>query len=422
MAHELPQAGELPAGRRQLSPGHEGPSPGVVPDGPGVCVLLRGLGVGQDPVVVPEPHPDLEGPGGDALEHGQARGRQELDGDQLRHLVRGLDRHAPPPGHRRCEGHEVVVVGVVSQDVEVHSGPLILDVRLVGVDGVLIGTDGVHVASDPDVDVPGHVHEVAGTGHEVRQSLGAGDGPGRFHGLHRMDEEVAGAGVVRVCGYHPLEMAEELQGARLGLTPAGPVRPRPQGHEGLGEQGRRFQVGRMIPDHLPQRARVGRIPGGTIGSRLVPVPPGRGPDEGPLHRGDVAGPSLGLPDRLEGEGLQLGVHGEVDVGAEGDGDSPPAHGAGGIPAGTLLEGANRLGVVEGVVEAEPLVEVALGDRLGRRDPVVVLAQVVVERYGVLGHRPGQGQHRGPHQHCVHGSSFPCGRGRAGVFPIPRPDG
>jgi hypothetical protein len=45
----------------------------------------------------------------------------------------------------------------------------------------------------------------------------------------------------------------------------------------------------------------------------------------------------------------------------------------------VVERADRLGVVERVREAEPLVEVLLGERLGRRHRVMVGAEIGVER-------------------------------------------
>ena len=53
---------------------------------------------------------------------------------------------------------------IVGGRVDAGAGPMIADVGLVGVDRVLVGLDGVRVAADAHIDVPGHVHDVAGAG------------------------------------------------------------------------------------------------------------------------------------------------------------------------------------------------------------------------------------------------------------------
>src|SRR5438876_303594 len=81
-----------------------------------------------------------------------------------------------------------------------------------------------------------------------------------------------------------------------------------------------------------------------------------------------------------GAGVGLGhglvAHGHVNVGPGGEGDSPVGHGAVGVEAGRLLERADRLRVVEGEAQGQPLVEVALGVLRAGRDRVAVVAEAV----------------------------------------------
>src|SRR5918995_4202099 len=82
-----------------------------------------------------------------------------------------------------------------------------------------------------------------------------------------------------------------------------------------------------------------------------------------------------LPRRLH----QRRVHRQVDVGSQGVGNSPVAHGAGGVVLQALLEGLNRFVVVERVAEPETLVEVFLGRLRLRCDGPMQRPEIVVER-------------------------------------------
>jgi hypothetical protein len=94
----------------------------------------------------------------------------------------------------------------------------------------------------------------------------------------------------------------------------------------------------------------------------------------------------------------LRIHrGVVDVGAVGERDPPPRHGAPGIERHSLAERADGLVVVEG--EDEPLIEVALGRLRARGDPAVVVAEVAEERRDPLHGGLGRFRHRARRPAC-----------------------
>ena len=70
------------------------------------------------------------------------------------------------------------------------------------------------------------------------------------------------------------------------------------------------------------------------------------------------------------------VAGHVDVRTQSQCFSPVAHRAVGIEPLRRFEGAYGLGVVEREVDDQPLVEIALGIDIDRRDLVAVIAHTV----------------------------------------------
>lgn len=88
---------------------------------------------------------------------------------------------------------------------------------------------------------------------------------------------------------------------------------------------------------------------------------------------------MGLGGGGEGRLDRGRVHRGVDVRAQREGLAPVAHGAGRIEALGLLERADRRLVVEGVGEAQALVEVSLRLLVRRRDRIGEIAEEVPER-------------------------------------------
>ena len=91
------------------------------------------------------------------------------------------------------------------------------------------------------------------------------------------------------------------------------------------------------------------------------------------------GERLGPLERGPGRGHVRVVHRRVDVGASGEGFAPRAHRARRVEPLRLAEGADRLGVVEGEGEHEPLIGVPLRERDGGGDGPRVVAHPVEQR-------------------------------------------
>jgi hypothetical protein len=306
---------------------------------------------------------------------------EELGRQQRRHLPGRREGQLAVAHHHRGESPEVVVVRVVARRVHAEGRVLVADVALVGVDGVVVGLHGVGVAADTDVDVARHVDEVPRPRHEPGEALGAGDGALGVELLDGVDEEVAAARVVRVLRDDGLEVGEGLGDPRIGAAVRRPVIPGPQVHERLRVEHRDLVVVREASGECGHGIGVRLVEVLAVGGRGALVARRQGLDEPPLARARVIHlRQRALQRGVGGERRRL-VHRQVDVRAPGQRFAPPAHRASGIEALRLAEGPHALGVVEGVVEAQPLVEVGL--RLGdaRGDGVVVIAEV-----GVEGHR------------------------------------
>ncbi len=225
-------------------------------------------------------------------------------------------------------------------------------------------------------------------GHQLGQTLGAGDRPFGICRLHRVDVEVAGAGVLPVPLGHRFQPAEQLLGPRLRSIVLGPVVPRAQQHQRLGRQDLRVGIVRVPVRDRPHRPRVRRVPTRAVGARIRAVADRHGLDVGPLPLGASVGPLQRLPDRRVRPGPGRRIHGRVDVRPRRPGDAPPAHRAIGVQSRRVTERADRLRVVERVGEPESLVEVALRLRDRRTDRVVVVPEIVVEPHLLTRFRHG----------------------------------
>ena len=248
--------------------------------------------------------------------------------------------------------------------------------------GARVGVRGLRVAAESHEDVRGHVHQVAGAGHEIAEPLRARQGALRVRrGLDGVDVIVVGAGVIGVPIEHRLQRGHDLQRARRGLSRLRPEAPGAQIHQGFGEERGGVEIVGICGAERAHRIGVGLV--------------ARSPLAGPglvAHRERVDVVPLGVTRALQsGHGTLDGARGgplarggerRVDVGAERQGHAPVGHGEIRIEARGLLEGAPRLVVVEGVDEAQALIEVALGERGGGGDRVRVISEVVEERHGL----------------------------------------
>ena len=239
----------------------------------------------------------------------------------------------------------------------------------------IVDVDGVGVAAHAPVDVGGHVHQVPGPRHERPEPVGGGLAPARVRpGLDRVDVEVEGSRVVGVRPQHALERRQDLGGLRLLRAVGLPEVPRPEVHQGVGEERGGVEIVGEALRHVAHRVGVRAVQRRPIARGRGRVPLRERLDDRPLPRRGAACQLHGLLDRGEGRLLPLDVRRAVVVRSVGERDAPVAHRALGIEAGRLAERALGLDVVEGVHEAQPLIEVRLG--LARRggDGLVVAAE------------------------------------------------
>ena len=301
---------------------------------------------------------------------GQAGGRLPRRADRLR----GSSFHG-------CRGpEELEIVRDIHHRVEAL-GLRPFEVRPVGGDGPAVRLGSFLVAAGAHVDVGGHVHEMPRTGLERCEA------PRRIErllrvrrGFDRVDVEMVGPRVIGPPREHFLERGDDLGGPRLRLLILRPEVPRAKVHEGLGEQHRRIVVGRVLARQLPHRVGVTLVQRGAVGPWRVDVAARHGRDVVLLCR--LPDGQLRLLHHLPGQLLALGVGGKVDVGPERERDAPQAHRALGVDLRAALEGADRLFVIEGIGEAQALIEILLRFRR-RPDGALVGAQIIEERRGGL---------------------------------------
>ncbi len=293
-------------------------------------------------------------------------------------LAGGRQRQLAPPRHGGGEPHEVVVVRHVADAVAAVRRDVLQD-RVVRVRRVDVAVDRVRVAAYPDVDVAGHVRDVAGTGHERRQSFGARHGAVRLRLLHAVDEQVAGAGVAGVAREHRFQPPDRDAHVGPGLVVREPVVPRTQVHDGIGPEHDRVVIGGVAGRQLGHRPRVRTVARRALRGRRRRVPVRERTDVRALL---FAG-AVDERERPRNRFLRLGagglVHRGIDVRPARQRRAPPADGAPGIQARRLLERTDRLRMVERVRETEALIEILLRERNARRNLVVVIAQAFIER-------------------------------------------
>ena len=342
-------------------------------------VDAAGVGEGDAASVVPQAVVDLRplrigGFGKDVLPHAETdegvplAGRDAVGGhrERLHERRRNLgpdrprrgDRLAATALHGRGPGQEVSVVrhvDAVLARVRIAFEPLVVEGGRPSV-----AFRGVVVAAGLHPDVRRHVHEVAGGGNEVDQAIG-----GRLRefgprgGLHGVDVEMVGAGMLRILTHHAFEDRPKLRGAIERLAVEAPVRPGLEGDHRLRGPGLDVGVEREGLGDLPHLGEIGLVLFGEILGHRVLVPRHQrfdqrlirvafaSPEIEGLLRGGVGPLVLGRDDR-----------GVVLVGARRVGDAPPGHREVGVVAGRLHEGGDRPIEVVAVHQGEALVEPA----------------------------------------------------------------
>ena len=337
--------------------------------------------------------------------HRRALHAEHRFGDGLQQALRRVHRGPVVAEEHRPVEHEVVVVG--EGEREPGSGGLALEELPVGGDGAGVPLHRRVVVPALDVDVGGHVPQVAGVGHEVAQAVGRAQCALRMRGhLQHVQVHVQQAGVVRPARRFQgadgvFERRERFQGVRaLGRiarreVPQGPGRAV---HERLGEQCAYVRVARERAVHLAHRIGVAVVPPVEVAVRLRRgVAPRQRLDERPLHRARVPDALQRLPDGgadLAQGGRELGrielAPRLVVVGTGGVADPPPGHRAAGVVPDRPPEAAHRLLVAECVAPHQPPVEPALrlgragGDRAGEGPEIVAVVVVGARHLVCLG--------------------------------------
>jgi hypothetical protein len=228
--------------------------------------------------------------------------------------------------------------------------------------------------------MPGHVHQVARPGHEPGQPLRAGHGALGFHRLHRVDEQVAAPGVIGVGRQHALDARQDGERGRTRAAVRHPVPPRAQVHQSLGVERLQVEVLRVPIGEAADRVGPGGVGRGATPRGIIPLPQGADHPLLPLPAPGEGQRTPGCRPCLHPGGA---VHRRVDVRAERQRLPEGTHGARRIPPFRLGEGPHRLGVVEGPVEPQALIEVGLGHRIAGGDGIVQGTEIVVQ-----GHRVG----------------------------------
>ena len=161
------------------------------------------------------------------------------------------------------------MVVVCEGEREPGAGGLALEVLPIGGDGAGVPLHRRVVVPALDVDVGGHVPQVARVGHEVAQAVGGAQRPFRMRGhLQDVEVHVQQAGMVRLArGFAGadafFERRERFEGVRALGRIARPEVPQDPGravHERLGEQRAHVRVARERPVHLAHRIGVVVVP------------------------------------------------------------------------------------------------------------------------------------------------------------------
>ncbi len=250
------------------------------------------------------------------------------------------------------------------------------EVVLVGRDGADVRLRRVGVPADPKIDVRGHVDHVARGRHQAAEPIGDCFGDlWRAGALHEVDVVVIRPWMIRMGGHHPLERCANRGRGRLEGTVRLPVVPGHRVHGRVGVQ--RLHVGIVGERRRDRRhcVRVCAIERGSRGCRIGSEARGQRLDEGAVaaagRRRQRSRPLNGL-EGLASAGLG---HRRVQIRRQRHGLSPVGHRQGRIEPGRLLKCASRLGVIERVEEAHPLIEERLRSGNARRHRDVKRAEV-----------------------------------------------
>ncbi len=218
------------------------------------------------------------------------------------------------------------------------------------------------ITPQPHVDMRRHMHQMSGTRHQRGQPLRTVERALRVgRGFDRMNVIVTGTRMIRMLPQCRFQDRHDLLRPRLRPPIRAPVVPWPEHHHGFSRQGCGIGIIGSLPRNLTHRFGIGFVLH-LAGDRFFSqVASGKGFHVGSLPGGGLRQTRSGLLNRLHGTGLYLGIHGRVDVRPQAQRHTPIGHGRIGIETGGLGEGRNRLLVIEGIDQPDPLIEKFLSE-------------------------------------------------------------
>ena len=362
MFHHGFQRRQLSGRRVHSTAGDERETAPVVPHTDRVRLVCRWLRLRQQ--LLPHPEACIRQQRRDRI----VRRPRQRAGMVMRHLLgqspRRVDRHCPSSFERRRRPEEVQVVRVVADGIQ----PLRLTlgkIVLVSGDRPHVGFRGIGVASDADVDVRGHMDHVSCGWHQRAETIGARCCPvGIGRSLEQVNVVVQCTCVVRLSRNDGFEHGEDARRLGLGSAVLLPVVPRHRVHLRIREECLNVRIIFKTVGGLLHRSGVGAVEGGAIAFAVSGVSQRQRLDECLLAGGRATGQCARLPDGGVGLPTVFLRHRRIEVGTKRDRPSPVRHRKTGIQPRRFAKRANRLGVVERIQQAQPLIEEAL--RLGHR--------------------------------------------------------
>ena len=372
-------------GLLRFSLGGERHTAGEVPQGPGGGGMSVGLGRSQNRPPLLELQIHQERSRERKLRHGHLLHHPI---EQRREIAGGPLRFGVTPVHGRGISEEMEIVAVVHQRVDAgrHAGDfhgVSIHLRRVG-----IALDRGGVVSRAGVDVSGHVNQMAGPRDQGLQPLSGGERPfGTSRSLHRVDVVMVGARVHGIPLEHRFQHGDDLFGPLRRISVVIVELPGAEIHHRLGIKRRCIEILGVTPHHLAHGPGIVLGQLGLVGLGLVGVALRQRLHEILLARGRLRRDGERLLGRTVGLPLPLRIHRQVVIGTQRVGDPPQRHGRLGIQLRGLLEGTDRLVVVEAVYQGQALVEQPLGLRTLRGDRAVVGTEARQES-GILCPRGG----------------------------------
>ena len=249
----------------------------------------------------------------------------------------GLARHRlHVADHLRAGQQEVDVMRIVAVTIKRVLG-CAGEIGLIGARGGDIRLDRIPVASDPVVNMRGHVDEMAQRARSAAVELVRG----RFRPLgigpvfKQVDEQVRGLRMLRIARENGLYAFDRLADAWLRFLAFRPVVPRRGVHRRFCRQDLKVVVAGIGIGQRCHRIRILRVERGAIGIERIAL--FLRSDDRPLGLACIRGEFGRAFERCQRIAVRGVVHARVDVRAIGKRHAPPAHGAVGCETGSFAE-------------------------------------------------------------------------------------